>query len=75
MYRKLTQIKMRGNSSFWSPKKPYQIKLANSSTLLGMSKAKTWILLANAFDEAAIRNKFVYALAKDVGLAYTIDGT
>lgn len=70
----LTQVKTRGNSTFYDPKKPYQIKLSQSAPLLGMGQAKTWILLANAFDESGIRNKLVYDLARETGLMYSPNG-
>lgn len=70
----LTQVKTRGNTTFYDPKKPYQIKLSQSSPLLGMGQAKTWILLANAFDESGIRNKLVYDLARETGLMYSPNG-
>lgn len=71
---KLTQVKTRGNTTFYDPKKPYQIKLSQSAPLLGMGQAKTWILLANAFDESGIRNKLVYDLARETGLMYSPNG-
>lgn len=70
----LTQVKTRGNTTFYNAKKPYQIKLSQPASLLGMGQAKTWILLANAYDESAIRNKLVYDLAKKAGLMYTPNG-
>ena len=70
----LSQVKARGNTTFHARKKPYQIKLANEADLLGMGKAKTWILLANAFDESGIRNKLIYDLAQGVGLASSMSG-
>ena len=70
----LTQVKTRGNTTFYDPKKPYQIKLSQSAPLLGMGQAKTWILLANAFDESGIRNKLVYDLARETGLMYSPNG-
>ncbi len=68
---KLAQMKGRGHSSFANPKKPYQIKLDNSTNLCGMGKAKTWVLLADYEDNSLLRNKMAYALADAVGLAYT----
>ena len=46
----LEYIKVRGNGTYNTEKKPYEIKLTHSKGLLGMSDAKEWILLANAYD-------------------------
>lgn len=72
----LEQIKGRGNSSWEAAQKlfykyPYNIKLASKTKLFGMAKSKKWCLLANDFDQSLIRNKFVFDLAEDAGLAYT----
>ncbi len=67
----LSQIKCRGNYSFTLSKKPYQIKLDKAYDLCGMGKAKTWILLANHFDNSLLRNKIVFDLADAAGLAYS----
>jgi len=67
----LAEIKCRGNSTFVYPKKPYQIKLKESTNLYGMGKAKTWILLANYEDNSLLRNKIAFALAQAAGLPYT----
>lgn len=72
-------IKGRGNST-WKryEKKPYQIKLAKKADLLdpagGQQKAKKWILLANAYDTALVRNQIAYALARGMGLESTPEG-
>ncbi len=67
----LGQIKGRGNWTFSLAKRPYQIKLERSTDLCGMGKAKTWILLANHFDNSLLRNKIVFDLAGAAGLAYS----
>ncbi len=67
----LGQIKGRGNYTFSLRKKPYQIKLDASTDLCGMGKAKTWILLANHYDNSLLRNRIAFDLADAVGLAYS----
>jgi len=59
------EMKGRGNYTWNLPKKPYQIKFANSTSILGMPKGKAWVLLANDADGSLMRNKlaFDYALA------------
>ena len=67
----LSQIKGRGNYTFSLRKKPYQIKLEKSADLCGMGKAKTWILLANHYDNSLLRNKIAFDLADAIGLEYS----
>ena len=67
------EIKGRGNYTWNLPKKPYQIKLNKKQSILGMKKAKTWILLANYMDNSFARNKVAFDLARDLGLDYTPD--
>lgn len=64
-------IKGRGNSTWGLPKKPYQIKFEEKTDMLGMGKAKKWILLANYWDKTLMRNYAAYNLARRMGLAYT----
>lgn len=62
---KIEYIKTRGNSTFeYYDKKPYQIKLFKEHSLLGMAKAKKWILLANAVDDSLIRNDIIMNYAR-----------
>lgn len=48
-------IKGRGNSTWECPKKPYNIKLKNKASILGLSSAKKFILLANWYDRTLCR--------------------
>lgn len=68
----LKSIQGRGNSTWVvHDKKPYSLKLVDKADLLGMGEAKDWILLADALDASAMRNKIVYDFAAEAGLAYT----
>ena len=72
----LTQIKGRGNSTWYADKKPYQIKLDKKASLLDGSsanKAKTWVLLANAYDDSQLRNYVALKTAIAAGLTATPD--
>ena len=62
------EVKGRGNYTWTLDKKPYQIKLDGSKPVLGMAKAKTWILLANHADASLMRNKVAYDLGASLGL-------
>lgn len=62
----------RGNGT-WSTtnvKNPYNIKLAISSSLLGMNSAKKWCLLANVNDSSLVKNQLTYDFAKYIGIKY-----
>ena len=65
----ITQMKGRGNNTFRYAKKPYQIKLSEKASLSGMSKAKTWVLLANWNDASLLRNQIALDMSRAAGLS------
>ena len=68
-----TQIRGRGNSSWWnSDKKPYRIKFQQKQRLLGdgFANAKSWTLLANHGDKTLIRNALTYDLGRFMGMPF-----
>ena len=69
----LKHIRMRGNSSVKYQKKNYAIKLDEGTSLLGMGKAKRWVLLGNHLDKSLIRNQMTFDMARYTGMAYTPD--
>lgn len=68
----LSQIKARGNSTFYfSPKKAYQIKLDEKTDLLGNGeKNKTWVLLANYADATLMHDKLMKDLTARLDVPY-----
>ena len=68
----LNKIKGRGNSTWAANKKPFQIDLKTSTDLLQTgieaNKAKTWVLLANAFDPTLLRNSVSFDIAHSMGI-------
>ena len=64
-------IRGRGNST-WSiyPKKPYRIKLNEKHKVLGLAKAKSWVLLANYRDLTSMMNTYVFEVARWMGMPY-----
>lgn len=68
----LEQMKGRGNNSFRYSKKPYQIKLGEKVSLSGMSKGKTWVLLANWVDVSLLRNQIVLDMSREIGLKHAV---
>lgn len=62
----LDYIRTRGNSTYnVSLKKPYQIKLGKKASVLGMDKAKKWILLSGESDYTYMWNSLVYDFAEE----------
>ncbi len=70
-YEGTTEIRGRGNTTWDLPKKPYRVKLANSSSLLGMPANRHWVLLANYLDKTQIRTDVVFHLGRAIGMEYT----
>ncbi|MBQ8606133.1 MAG: CotH kinase family protein [Clostridia bacterium] len=68
----LAGIRYRGNSTLTAAsKKPYRIKFDKKQNLFDMGKAKSWVLLANAFDKTMVRNALAFSIGEQVGLEYT----
>lgn len=67
----IAAIKGRGNTTWYSNKKSYSLELSDQADLLSMGFGKNWILLSNSVDKSGLRNKIVYDLAREVGMAYT----
>lgn len=66
------KIRGRGNSTWlWYDKKPYRVKLAETSPILGLGQNKDWVLLANYRDVTDLMNTFVFEAGEWLGLPYT----
>ena len=65
------EIRGRGNSTWDWPKKPYRLKLTDSTSLLGMPASKHWVLLANYADKTLIRNDIAFMFGKSLEMEYT----
>ena len=64
-------VKVRGNSTAFGPKQPYNFKFDEKQDVLGMGAARKWCLLANCFDPTLMRNYLAMEFAQHLGLAYT----
>lgn len=64
-------IRGRGNSTWTMPKKPYRVRLTDSTSLIGMPANRHWVLLANYSDKTLIRNDVAFEMSRRVGLEYT----
>ena len=49
-------IRIRGNSTSQLPKKPYRIKFDKKQSMFGLTKAKSWVLLAEWYDPTSMHN-------------------
>ena len=67
----VAKMKARGNSTFLEDKKPYQITLTERADLLETGLLNKYILLANRQDQSMLRDRIVYDMAGDMGLAYS----
>ena len=61
-------IRVRGNSTATSDKKPYNVKFTEKQNLLGIKGSRKWCLLANHFDKTLIRNKIAYDFCRTAGV-------
>jgi CotH kinase protein len=64
-------IRGRGNTTWEMPKKPYRLRLATATSLLGMPANRHWVLLANYSDKTMLRNDLAFELGRMVGMAWT----
>lgn len=65
------EIKGRGNSTWTlADKRGYQLSFDKEITVLGMEKARKWILLANAFDDSLMRSQLVYTMAEKMDMPF-----
>lgn len=64
-------IRIRGNSTATSPKKPYNIKFDSKVNFFNMGAAKKWVLLSNPFDPTLIRNKLIFDLASKLSFEFS----
>ncbi|MFO1390372.1 CotH kinase family protein [Cellvibrio sp.] len=65
------EVRGRGNSTWDWPKKPYRLKLTNSTALLAMPAGKNWVLLANYADKTMVRNDVAFMFSRNLGMEYT----
>lgn len=63
-------ISGRGNATWNSQKKPYNIQLQQEAALLEHGAATKWVLLANAVDDTHMKNKIVMDFSQRIGMAY-----
>lgn len=64
----------RGNSTWRRPKKPFKLKLAAESQVMGMPKHENWVLLSNYQDNTHMRNSLAFYLSETLEMDYTVKG-
>ena len=67
------QIRGRGNTTWTMDKKPYRIRLRSEASVLGLSPARNWVLLANFADRSLIRNALALSLGKHLDVPFAHD--
>ncbi|MCL2814273.1 MAG: CotH kinase family protein [Oscillospiraceae bacterium] len=65
------EIKARGNSSFGSPKKGYNINLGEKRVVLDMASSRNWMMMGNYSDKTLMRNFVAYELYRSMGAAFS----
>ena len=65
------QIKGRGNSTWGYPKKPYRLKFASKVKPFGLTKGKSWVLLANYQYGALMANAIAMKVGQLANVPYT----
>ena len=69
------KIRGRGNSTWFThPKKPFQMKLSEKSSFLGMPEDKKWLFLAEYSDKTMLRNTIAFELGYLSSLDWTPAG-
>jgi len=68
-----TEIRGRGNSTWTYPKKPYRIRLTNKASILGLTEARNWVLLANYLDPSLMCNAVAMRIGRDLNVPFTND--
>ncbi|MBR5511549.1 MAG: CotH kinase family protein [Bacteroidaceae bacterium] len=65
------QIKGRGNSTWSYSKKPYRLKFGSKVKPFGLTKGKSWVLLANAQRGALMANAIAMKVGQLIEVPYT----
>lgn len=70
----LAAVKGRGNTTWWPPKKPYNLHFHSTQSVLGRPKNNSWVLLANFHDTTLVRNDLAFWMGRTMSrLDFTPD--
>ena len=64
-------VRGRGNTTWWWPKKPYLLKFDSKVSFFGFPAHKRWVLLANFMDRTMMRNLVAMKVSSMTSLAWT----
>ena len=70
LYSGAIEIKGRGNSSFGSAKKGYNINIADKHVVFDMAASREWMLMGNYSDKTLMRNYIAQELYRGMGAAF-----
>lgn len=70
-YTGAAEIRLRGNTSLWAPKKPYRIKLDKGASILGLAPNRDWVLLANWIDVTLLTNAVAMKASQLLEIPFT----
>ena len=62
----------REYAGFQSVKKNYEMDFSEAQDVLGLGNDTRWVLQADAYDMSRLRNKTIYDMGTDMGLAYGV---
>lgn len=64
-------IRGRGNTSWSYAKKPYRLKFDKKISLCGLTKAKSYVLIANYIDNTLMKNAIAFKIGQLLDMPYT----
>jgi hypothetical protein len=67
-------VRGRGNTTWSYPKKPYRIKFDSKQGLFGLTRAKSWVLLANWLDPTLIMNTVTFYFGRACNFPFANHG-
>lgn len=68
------EIKGRGNSTWETDKKPFQVKFEKKTSLFDSANVKKWILISNSYDASQMRNNLAFYLGGLLNMPYMKGG-
>lgn len=66
-------VKGRGNTTWGLKKKPLRLKFEKKTSICGLKKAKSYVLLANYIDPTHLRNAVGLWVARRLGMEFAVD--
>lgn len=67
------EVKVHGNTTFFNPKKSFDMKMDEITPLLGMEGAKRWVLISNYEDPSFVKNAVAYSIQQKMGCEFATE--